>query len=495
MEFYTVDPMDVQEPLPEEEMPEQVPEEPVEAQSEALEEAPEPQEQVTYKDSTYELVSKVAYLIGVPKNIFDNEHEPPKPEIYKKLQLEKNARIIRNLCVVRTAIERNFKHINDKMRHEFASIFSMSEYIPQESMRQLDMDGINFVRRSSTKLAQHIVEINRIICDRINNCKNLFPVWLNWDYLRDLFIMPNGLTEEGTKSAAEVYYSHLSCYPYQMYVNWTPEEQGNVLYNDKKFVTLLYKWNEDYFQEFSKVSDVGSYVKNNIYDFIEESQKTVVVVDCENSDPYKLTAVFRNLDFAYTQKISSIILFDDIHTASAWRILEQYTSIPVEHVMIERVKENKSLVDIKLTARACQEHYQNQVDSFIIVSSDSDYWGLITSLPQARFLVMIERENCGPDLKNALTAAGIFYCYIDDFYSGNADDLKMGALYREMYHYIDENVHLNINHMFEDALRATRVSMTEAERKQFMAQYIRTMKMSINADGDVILELKHKGGF
>ena len=31
-------------------------------------------EQLAYKDSTYELVSKVAYLIGVPLRIFQNEH-------------------------------------------------------------------------------------------------------------------------------------------------------------------------------------------------------------------------------------------------------------------------------------------------------------------------------------------------------------------------------------------------------------------------------------
>jgi len=29
-------------------------------------------EQIAYKDSTYELVSKVAYLIGVPLRIFQN---------------------------------------------------------------------------------------------------------------------------------------------------------------------------------------------------------------------------------------------------------------------------------------------------------------------------------------------------------------------------------------------------------------------------------------
>ena len=35
-------------------------------------------EQIAYKDSTYELVSKVAFLIGVPQRIFENEHEAPQ---------------------------------------------------------------------------------------------------------------------------------------------------------------------------------------------------------------------------------------------------------------------------------------------------------------------------------------------------------------------------------------------------------------------------------
>ena len=42
-------------------------------------------EQIAYKDSTYELVSKVAYLIGVPLRIFQNEHRikmPASSEIY-----------------------------------------------------------------------------------------------------------------------------------------------------------------------------------------------------------------------------------------------------------------------------------------------------------------------------------------------------------------------------------------------------------------------------
>lgn len=123
-------------------------------------------------------------------------------EVYERLETDKAARIVRNLCIVRTAIERNFRHINGAMRTDYRTILSMPEYVPDDSMRQLSADGINFVKKTSTKLAHHIIEINRLISDRINNCKKLFPLWINWDYIKDLFIMPNGLKEEGTRQAA-----------------------------------------------------------------------------------------------------------------------------------------------------------------------------------------------------------------------------------------------------------------------------------------------------
>ena len=449
-------------------------------------------EKIQYKDSTYEIVSKVAYLIGVPLRIFENEHEAPQMDVYQRLEKDKNARIIRNLCIIRTEIERNFKKINDKMRTEYKSLLSMPEYVSASAINALTADGINFIKKSSTQLSGHIVEINRIISDRINNCKGLFPLWLNWQYVRELFIMPNGLSEKGSKDAAAVYYESLSFYPYQVYINWRPYDAGNILYNDKKFVTLLYEWDNDEFTEYSKVSDAGTYVKGNIHDYINDGEQVVVVVDCENSDPYRLSATLRGLDRAYLDKINSIILFDDVHTASAWSILEQFTHIPVEHITIERIKQNKSLVDIKLTARACQEYYENKVDSFIIVSSDSDYWGLISSLPKARFLVMIEREKCGPDMKAALVDSGIFYCYLDDFYTGDSEELKMNALFREMRNYMARAVRLNVNAMLDDALRSTRITMPPSERKQFYDKYIKTLQLVIDDNGDVSLAIKVK---
>ena len=87
-----------------------------------------PTERMTYRDSTYSIVSKVAYLIGVPKRIFENQHEPPQLEIFQQLENDKNARIIRHLCIIRTAIERNFKYINDKMRTEYKTILHLRSF-------------------------------------------------------------------------------------------------------------------------------------------------------------------------------------------------------------------------------------------------------------------------------------------------------------------------------------------------------------------------------
>ena len=205
------------------------------------------------------------------------------------------------------------------------------------------------------------------------------------------------LSENGIKRAANECYENKSGYPYGVYINWPFTNKGNILYNDKKFVTLLYEANEDSFYDMSKISDAGNMAKAGIYRFLGDSERVVMMVDCENSDPYKLYATLNNLDQqALLDKISKIVLFDDVNTASAWSILEDFTEIPIEYILIERLKDNKSLVDIRLTASASREHYRDGVNDFILVSSDSDYWGLITELPEANFLAHSRSRGSPP---------------------------------------------------------------------------------------------------
>ncbi len=440
-------------------------------------------------DATFDIVSKTAYLCGVPERFFYEDEKRLRLDIYVKLDKDKNARIIRNLCIIRTAIERGFKRINNYIRYENRRISSLTDCIPEKSLRELSEDGVVFEKNTSTKLAHHLIEINRLIADRINNCSSLYPMWINWNYVKNLFIMPNGLTEQGTAEGAASYYNVMERLPYRVYLNYKPVSDDYLFYNDRVFVSNLYESNNDYFEDKSKTADVNDTIKDSVYDFIEDSGKLIVMVDCENADPYAMYSVFQNLDMEYLGKIRNVILIDDVHANIAWHILDENLKVPVEHIMLERLKDNKSLADITLTSRTCQEFYQNGVDSFIIVSSDSDYWALIKSIPSARFLVMIEHEKCSVDMKNALAASGIFYCYTDDFYSGDTQTLKTKVILKEMYKYISEHMDLNAREMFETSVSNSRVEMPESEKNAFYDRYVRRLYAEIEKDGTVRLRL------
>ena len=71
-----------------------------------------PQDHERYRNSTYLLVSKVAYLIGVPEQTLTSDRVPPKmKETFLELEQNRDARIIRNLCIVRCGIERHFSKV------------------------------------------------------------------------------------------------------------------------------------------------------------------------------------------------------------------------------------------------------------------------------------------------------------------------------------------------------------------------------------------------
>ncbi len=450
---------------------------------------PTPIDQGHEKGSVYHVISRIAYLTGVPRRIFENEYEPPKLEIYEQLQLDKNARIVRNLCMLRTSIEQNYESIQRKIHYDFKNIHTIPEDVPTDCIEQLESDGVPIIK-ANHMLNRYIIDINKHIVDRINNCKHIFPSWLNWDYVRDLFVMPKGLTEAGIKSAAKEYYANKAGCPYQVYMNWPYANCGNILYNDRKFVTMLYEAHEDRFTDFSKVTDAGEATKDGIYRFLEESTNVVIAVDCENSDPYKLYATLNNLDQSeLLNKVRKIILCDDVHTGSGWSFLERFTDILVEHRVVERVKDSKSLVDTSLTAVICKECYRNGTDSVILVSSDSDYWGLINSVDEARFLVMVEDRKCGPDIKRALDNAGITYCYIDDFCTGNSYHFKTEAMLSELNAVIAESIQLNVYDMLDDALCATRINMTDGEKNQFFDRYLKPMRLSFAENGNISIAL------
>ena len=142
-----------------------------------------------------------------------------------------------------------------------------------------------------------------------------------------------------------------------------------------------------------------------------------------------------------------------------------------------------------LAANTCREVYQNDVDSVILVSSDSDYWALIQTLEDTNFLVMVEKEKCGKDIKEALLGRGIHYCYMDDFYTGASYAIKTIALQTYIQNIFDGVIQFNLESLLDEAIRSTWVQMSSKERKAFYDRYLRKIHPDISPSGDLRLVL------
>lgn len=135
------------------------------------------------------------------------------------------------------------------------------------------------------------------------------------------------------------------------------------------------------------------------------------------------------------------------------------------------------------------EHYENHVDSIIICASDSDFWGLYGQLNTVDYYVMVEGSKFGTDHRNALIEAGIPFCYIDNFCTGNSNKIKVEAMLREVRNTLSDALQLNVNDMLKDAYLATRAEMSKAEQKQFYDRYIKSMRLVIGDDGALSIAL------
>lgn len=445
---------------------------------------------VPEKDQMYNVVSIVAYHIGVRREYFNEEQNFDK-DIFLRLKQNKNCRIIRNLCILRSNIEHKFTKIHAEVQ-QGREVLNMEEYINLDAVNSLLNDGVKLTQKGHTYPLDYILEINGLIQDRINNCQTVFPDWLNLEYVKNLFIMPDGRSEAGIKEVGNIFRENKLNFPYQMYLNWPmPYEGGNILLNDRKFVVALYHNNYDEFTEMNRLIDVSEQIKGNIYDFLEQNDKTIMVVDCENSDVYNLISMLNSLELEQHNKINKIILVNDVHQNIGWAELTNFTDIPIEHVMAERVKENKSLVDGKVIARVCVECFKNNVDSFVLLSSDSDFWSLIDELKGiANFLIMLEHDKSAYDYKERLIEADVLYCYLDDFYSGEQSEQQKTSILLRTIENKMKKYQFNIKQIFAESLLDLRIDMDEAQREQFFKKYLKTLILNISDDGDVQFDYK-----
>lgn len=437
---------------------------------------------------TKEIVSTMAYLIGVRKSVIETSFREDAGEILDNLYSNKDATVIRYLCKLRTTLFQKFKKTDDAMRFDLKNINSI-EWFDHDNINQLEQWGFEIVH-ANYRSEKYMQDFTRLINENIDKCSSLFYDWINWDYIKELFYVPKYNKPNVMRDEFNKYMDNIEKYPFQMYINWHPADLGGILSTDRKFLKVIYGQHNDVFSDYSKYKNVDEETKNNIYQFIDDSAKAAIAVDCENSDVFKIYSVLKNLNPDELEKIEKITLYDDSNTTSGWDWLSRYTHIPVEHIEVERVTNRKSLVDIKMTACVCKDYYENGITSFVIVSSDSDFWGLISSLPKADFLVMYEYEKCGIDIKNALSEHGIYHCSIDDFCTSGTDEFKKAVLFSELEKHFPEIYGTNPIELTQKIYEDTRITATKKEMEVFCNKYVKTLRLKINSEGNFSIEIQ-----
>ena len=352
------------------------------------------------------MCEKLQYLIGVPSQYIDSFDM-----LNKGLMAE-----TRKLCSLRSLIIASFTDINEQFRNgvQLADIPMTARLV--SDIAKYDINIVN-----SGSLSRNVIELNKLIDERIEKIALGFK-GIPQEWIQEMFSMPAGDTIDGVRMAVRRYRQFKNFYPYQKYVNWpfaeTPEEKRskNIFGNDKDLHALL--------------ADIHANKKSKLIDFVGTANDVVVVVDCENSDAQRLYDALRTVK----GNLRKIILIDDTHTNLMWdEMVREYreAGVTIEHDELPRLKEQKSLVDLRMVAKTCEEFYKNNISHFILASSDSDIWALISSLPDAEIMVLAEKCKCGDVFIEALTQHKIQRLFLEDI-TVNSSELMDRIMHKQI---------------------------------------------------------------
>ena len=446
---------------------------------------------------TRALVTTMAYVIGVKEYFLESHysHNEEETSTLEKLRKNKSATIIRSLCLLRTAFMTNFLRIEQSLDN-LKNIKNMKDYINDEcceAIEFLESQKIEIVLYNK-RAQDYCNHINALIAQHVNNIKDIFPDEIEWNYIKELIVVPRYSVKSVAISEYEKFQGNRDRYPFQCYIHWDmdklqkiEEERGvgtnNLLSLDIKFASVLYNLHDTEFS--NKLSFIGAAdsTKESIYDFIADADKVDIIIDCENVAPLKFFCMMKALKPSEIGKIRKITLFDDKNTGEAWTIFQSLWNLNIERIEVDRLIETKSVVDMRL-ALGCQNAYLSEnVDSFILVASDSDYWTLISTLKQAKFYVIGESEKCSVKTRAALDEHGIDYCFLETFGEGNAMLFKKFVLMSKIKEYGASIIGKNCKQLIADILKETHLDFTDKEVELFYTQYIKTITLKIDGEG------------
>lgn len=451
---------------------------------------PEAEDKSAYRNYSKTIALTVGFLLGVTDEALMKRLDNPEEYLPIKESLEKNedAVAIRHLNNIRSNLILHFKEVSRNLRNMNATFTPLDKTdLFKEDFRVLNRMSI-YIITGNTDIYEYLKRINNEIIRRIDKLEKLFPDWVRFRHIRNMFIMPNNIEEESKK-----FQVYQSLYPFQRYFYWRePSDCGYILATDCDLLNVIYRSGNEFFTDNDRVCDASDNVKNNINEFINRASKIQVFIDGENADPYRFASAIESLKDREIEKINKIVVYyDSEHSTKAWTMLKHFTyGVEVEAVPVERIVENKSLVDHRLVMGVSKAIYKEDVDSIILVSSDSDFWSVIDASEDVRYLVMVEHEKCGHEFRNLLRDKDVFYCYLDRFITPDDDKFFKIVFRHELEKSINDNFSLgNARELLSSVLHSCRADVSKAEEDMLFEKYIKTLSLRINSDGNFVLEI------
>lgn len=270
----------------------------------------------------YNLVSKTAYLLGVDREDYFMNY---KDEIFEEMENIPEAKILRIMSKFRTALLNNYKEISQKIIYDLKNLDSLPDYFSQKDFRFLRSHGVEIVK-VNTKAEDYIYYITKEITNYTGKViPKVYPIWVNHEYVKELFAMKCSRPKDGF-AVVKSFASKRNLYPYHIYINLSTKTASIALTNDKAFTDCIYAAHGKSFNDSSKVINRSANFSVGFERFFEAAGDIYILVDCENTNVYKLYCMLLGIKEKFKDgfsKIRKICLYDDIHTTNAWKLLHR----------------------------------------------------------------------------------------------------------------------------------------------------------------------------
>ena len=125
-----------------------------------------------------------------------------------------------------------------------------------------------------------IAVIEKVLNRKIDDVLTILPSWVEKKFIKKLFLINTAFASELKK-----FRRNRNLYPYSAYINWEPKPAGNILLNDRRFLSIIYRENGAQFHDIEKINKVNVHTVMSVYEYIEQTNGNISPAPPSNSSP------------------------------------------------------------------------------------------------------------------------------------------------------------------------------------------------------------------